>query len=238
MTASLQGAHFGLPRRPRQGMTAPMIDGPRIPPAAGGAPKSLVVFLHGYGADGNDLIGLGREWASALPSTAFVSPHAPEPCAGAPMGRQWFALTMRDPGELTRGVARARPALDAFLDAELQRHGLDETACALVGFSQGTMMALHAGPQRSMRLAGILGYSGLLADAAALKRGPVQAPPVFLVHGDRDDVIPVAAAFAAAEGLAEAGIPVEWHISRGVPHGIGADGLELGLAFLKRVLPG
>ena len=214
-----------------------MIDGPRIAPASGGAPKSLVVFLHGYGADGNDLIGLGREWAPALPATAFVSPNAPEHCPGAPTGRQWFALTMRSEQELVRGVANARPALDTFLDAELLRHGLDESACALVGFSQGTMMALHVGPQRKKRLAGILGYSGLLADPDALKRAPIQKPPVFLIHGDSDDLIPTAAIFSAAEGLAAAEIPVEWHISQGIPHGIGPDGMELGLAFLKRVLP-
>jgi phospholipase/carboxylesterase len=213
-----------------------MIDGPRIAPAAGGAAKSLVVFLHGYGADGNDLIGLAREWAPALPHTAFVSPNAPELCPGTPMGRQWFALTMRDPQELARGVARARPALDVFLDTELQRHGLDESTAALVGFSQGTMLALHVGPQRKQRFAGILGYSGLLADPSALA-GAIQKPPVLLVHGDRDDLIPVQAIFGAAQGLAAAEIPVEWHVSPGIPHGIGPDGMQLGLAFLKRVLP-
>jgi phospholipase/carboxylesterase len=214
-----------------------MIDGPRIPPASGRPATSLVVFLHGYGANGDDLIGIGREWALALPSTAFVSPNAPEPCPGAPMGRQWFALTMQDASELPRGVARARPALDTFLDAELARHSLSEGACALVGFSQGTMMALHAGPQRKECLAGILGYSGLLADPGALKSA-AQKPPVMLIHGDRDDLIPAAALLSAAEGLAAAEIPVEWHISQGVGHGIAPDGLELGLDFLKRVLPG
>lgn len=213
-----------------------MLDGPRLSPAAGGAAQSLVVFLHGFGADGNDLIGLGREWAAALPHAAFVSPHAPEPCAGAPTGRQWFPLTLRDPNEYQRGVADARPALDDFLDAELERHGLSEDRCALVGFSQGTMMALHSGPQRKGRLAGILGYSGLLADPDALKTGAVNKPPVFLVHGDRDDLIPVQALFGAAQGLAAAEIPVEWHVSTGIPHGIGPDGMELGLAFLRRVL--
>ena len=214
-----------------------MLDGPRIAPASGQKAKSLVVFLHGYGADGNDLIGIGREWARALPSTAFVSPNAREACAGAPMGRQWFALTMRDPAEFAHGAASARPALDVFLDQELARHGLDESACALVGFSQGTMMALHVGPQRKRPLAGILGYSGLLADPKALKASAVQKPPVLLIHGDRDDLIPVAALFSAAQRLAAAEIPVEWHVSSGVPHGIGPDGLELGLKFLKRVLP-
>jgi phospholipase/carboxylesterase len=214
-----------------------MIDGPRLSPAAGGTPRSLVVFLHGYGADGNDLIGLGREWARHLPHTAFVSPHAPHPCAGAPMGRQWFPLTMRDPSEFARGVATARPAIDTFLDAELSRHGLDERGVALVGFSQGTMLALHVGPQRKRRLAGILGYSGLLADPAALKAAAVHKPPVLLVHGDQDDLIPVAAIFAAAQGLAAAEIPVEWHVSPGISHGIGPDGLELGIRFLRRVFP-
>jgi phospholipase/carboxylesterase len=214
-----------------------VIDGPRLNPRSGGKPKSLVVFLHGYGADGNDLIAIGQEWADALPSTLFVSPHAPQACADAPMGRQWFPLTMRDPQELPRGVATARPTLDVFLDAELERHRLEEGACALVGFSQGTMLALHVGPQRRRRLAGILGYSGLLADPAALKAGAAQKPPVLLIHGDMDDLIPVAAIFAAAQGLATAEIPVEWHISPGVPHGIGPDGMELGLKFLKQVLP-
>jgi phospholipase/carboxylesterase len=214
-----------------------MLDGPRVSPAGGGTPKSLIVFLHGYGADGNDLIGLAREFGRALPHTAFVSPHAPERCLGTPTGRQWFPLTMRDPSEFARGVARARPALDVFLDAELQRHGLDESNCALVGFSQGTMMALHVGPQRRKKLAGILGFSGLLADPHALKGGAAQKPPVLLIHGDADDLIPVAAIFQAAQGLAAAEIPVEWHISRGIPHGIGPDGIELGLAFLRRVLP-
>jgi phospholipase/carboxylesterase len=214
-----------------------MIDGPRLPPAAGGRPKSLVVFLHGYGADGNDLIGIGHEWSRVLPHTAFVSPHAPEPCADAPMGRQWFRLTMRDPGELASGAARAQPALDAFLDAELKRHGLDEGTAALVGFSQGTMLALHVGLRRPRPLAGILGYSGLVADPQALKTGPVQKPPILLIHGDRDDLIPVMSLFAAAQALAAAEISVEWHVSQGVPHGIGLDGVELGLSFLKRVLP-
>ena len=214
-----------------------MIDGPRVSPVSGGAARSLVVFLHGYGADGNDLISLAQQIAPALPHTAFVAPHAPERCPGAPQGRQWFALTMRDPQELVRGVAAARPALDAFLDAEQARWDLDDDACILVGFSQGTMMALHTGPQRPKRLAGILGYSGLLADPAALT-GDVRKPPVMLVHGEADDLIPVAALFAAAQGLAAAEIPVEWHVSPGVAHGIGPDGLQLGLDFLRRNLPG
>ena len=212
-----------------------MLDGPRVPPASGAKPKSLVVFLHGYGADGNDLIGIGREWARDLPHTAFASPNAGQRCAGAPNGRQWFPLTMRDPHEFARGAAAAEPAINEFLDAELDRYGLDDGALALVGFSQGTMMALHVGPARKRRIAGILGYSGLLADPTALTGASVQTPPVMLIHGERDDLIPVAAIFSAAQGLAGARIPVEWHISPGIGHGIGPDGIELGLGFLRQV---
>ena len=137
------------------------LDGPRLAPRSGKARK-LVVFLHGFGADGNDLIDIGQQWQTLLPDAAFLSPHAPQPCAGAPYGRQWFGLTFRDPGERWRGVEEARPALDAFLDHELAGHGLENRDLALVGFSQGTMMALHTGLRRKTALAGIVGYSGVL----------------------------------------------------------------------------
>ena len=140
---------------------AAVLDGPRLSPRSGAA-RQLVVFLHGYGADGNDLIELGRAWQPLLPQAAFVSPHAPEPCGGAPMGRQWFALTFRDPNERWVGVNKAAPVLERFIDAELARHGLPPSALALVGFSQGTMMALHVGLRRAVPPAAIVGYSGLL----------------------------------------------------------------------------
>ena len=130
------------------------LDGPRLMPASSGAAKQLVVFLHGYGAHGNDLISLGQHWRALLPDAAFVSPHAPEICGGNPFGgRQWFELTFRDPGERWRGVVQAAPALDAFLDEELAALGLADEALALVGFSQGTMMALHVGLRRARPMA-------------------------------------------------------------------------------------
>src|SRR5690242_17264941 len=138
------------------------LDGPRLAPRSGKA-KSLVVFLHGYGADGNDLIEIGRAWQGLLPDAAFVSPHAPRPCGQAPTGREWFPLTFREAGERWRGVNQAAPGLDSFLDAELKRTGLPPAALALVGFSQGTMMALHTGLRRAAPPAAIVGYSGLLA---------------------------------------------------------------------------
>ena len=209
----------------------PRIDGPRIP-ARTGRPKNLVVFLHGYGADGNDLIAIGQQWASILPDTAFVAPHAPEPCPGAPMGRQWFGLTARDPHERWRGVTAARPALDAFLDAELARHELGGDRLALVGFSQGTMMALHTGLRRAMPPAAIVGYSGMLIGPEHLVEEKTGAPPVLLLHGTADQTIPVDALWAAAESLAKTDIPCEWHIASGIGHGIDAEGLRQGGAFL------
>ncbi|MEM8643892.1 MAG: dienelactone hydrolase family protein [Pseudomonadota bacterium] len=214
-------------------MTVSELDGPRLAPAAGGAPKQLVVFLHGYGADGNDLIALGREWAPLLPNAAFVSPDAPEPCAMAPMGRQWFDLSMGDMSIIGAGVKRATPALNAFLDAELNRQGLTADSLALVGFSQGTMMALAVGLTRAARPRAIVGYSGALATVEDLPP-PGQGPAILLIHGDMDEVIPVEALTMAREALGQAGLSVQWHISRGIGHGIDADGLRLGGDFLKR----
>lgn len=219
-----------------------MIDGPRIAPRSGTA-KQLVVFLHGYGADGNDLISLGREWQPLLPDAVFVSPNAPEPIPGYPSGRQWFGLTFRDPDERWRGVTKARPILDEFLDAELARHNLPPSALALVGFSQGTMMALHTGLRRPA-LAGIVGYSGVLvtpanqeAAAKAVEEIKVK-PPVLLVHGDQDEVIPAQALFLSAQGLGGMDVPTEWHLSQGIGHGIDGDGLRLGGAFLQKAFRG
>ena len=214
------------------------LDGPRIEPRSGTA-KQLVVFLHGYGADGNDLIEIGRAWQPLLPDAAFVSPHAPEACGGAPMGKQWFNLTFRDPHERWSGVNAAHAGLDGFLDAELKRRNLPPSALALVGFSQGTMMALHVGLRRAATPAAIVGYSGMLvlpedADPAQTLPKIRSKPPVLLVHGDRDEVIPVQALFHASQGLAAFGVPVEWHLSPGIGHGIDQEALRQGGEFLAR----
>jgi len=214
------------------------IDGPRLEPR-GGQAKRLVVFLHGFGADGNDLIEIGKAWQPMLPDTAFASPHAPEPCAGAPMGRQWFGLTFRDPDERWRGVNKAAPVLNQFLDAELARRKLPPSALALVGFSQGTMMALHVGLRRPAPMAAIVGYSGMLV---LPKDGPPEAvaaeikarPPVLLIHGDSDELIPMEALFHAGQALSTLEVPTEWHLSAGVGHGIDQEGLRHGGEFLRR----
>jgi phospholipase/carboxylesterase len=215
-----------------------MIDGPRLAPASGGPARNLVIFCHGFGADGNDLIGLGREWQALLPDTAFASPHAPEPCAGAPMGRQWFPITRLDPGETWAGVQHAAPALEEFIDHEAAQHGLSTTQVALVGFSQGTMMSLHVGLRRREPLAAIVGYSGALAGPEHLKDDLASAPPILLVHGDQDELIPVGALFQATQELGHVGLAVRWHVSNGIGHGIDPAGLALGGEFLRDAFSG
>jgi phospholipase/carboxylesterase len=220
-------------------MMAAELTGPRLAPRSRGPARQLVIFLHGYGADGNDLIELGRAWQNLLPDAAFVSPHAPERCAQAPTGRQWFSLTFREKNERWVGVNKAAPALERFIDEELKRNNLPGSALALVGFSQGTMMALHVGLRRPERPAAIVGYSGLfvLPDGAGpdAVSGEIKArPPILLVHGDRDDLIPAQALFMSAQDLAALEIPAEWHMSAGIGHGIDEEGLRHGGEFLSR----
>jgi phospholipase/carboxylesterase len=220
---------------------AAAIDGPRLN-AKSGAAKQLVIFLHGFGADGNDLIEIGRQWRQLLPDADFVAPHAPERCSMAPTGRQWFPLTMRDPDERWRGVIAARPVLDAFIDAELEKRGLDERALALVGFSQGTMLALHAGLRRKRAIRAILGYSGVFVtgphqageELPASLEQPGGQPAILLVHGDRDTLIPVEALFLSTDIICEIGLSAQWHLSPGLEHGIDSAGLVHGGLFLAQ----
>jgi phospholipase/carboxylesterase len=211
------------------------LDGPRIEPK-GRAASALVVLLHGYGANGDDLIALGEAWRSRLPDVAFVAPNAPEQVPGMYGALQWFALpATRDPSQLWRGVGAARPALDRFLDAELDRHRLSARRLVLVGFSQGTMLALHVGLRRSAAPAAIVGYSGLLAGAEHLGETSVR-PPVLLIHGEADDLIPVDAMHVAREQLAHAGLRVEWHVRPGLGHGIDAGGEKMAAKFIAQAL--
>jgi phospholipase/carboxylesterase len=213
------------------------LSGPRVPAAQGKA-EYLVVLCHGYGADGNDLISLAPHWQRMLPKAAFVAPNAPERCAMAPTGRQWFPISRLTPDEMWQGVQAAAPTLNAFIDQELDRLGLDESRLGLVGFSQGTMMSLHIGLRRDPGPAAIVGYSGTLAGAEHLKDEIRARPPVMLIHGDRDEMIPPTAMLAAAQALGEAGVSVQWHLSQGVGHAIDPDGLFLGGRFLADAYAG
>jgi phospholipase/carboxylesterase len=208
-----------------------VLDGPRVAPASGGAARSMVIFTHGYGSNGEDLIGLVPYWQRALPDTVFIAPNAPERCPGAPGGYQWWAIGGPDRAS---GVRAAAPVLDAFIDAELARHDLTEDRLALVGFSQGTMMALHVAPRRERQLAGVVGFSGALIDPGA--EGVRTHPPILLIHGDADPMVPIAALGNAEAALKALGFEVATHISPGLGHSIDLPGLQLGEAFLRRVL--
>src|ERR1700732_5416050 len=214
----------------------PALSGPSRPPASGGRPSRLVILLHGLGADGNDLIGLAPYWARLLPTAEFVSPNAPFPCDMAPYGYQWFSSQDRSPAAVLAGVRAAAPLLDGFIDEELQKRGLDDSAAALVGFSQGTMMALYVGLRRAKPLAGILGYSGRLIAPDLLASELRSHPPVLLVHGTDDPMVPFDSLALAETALKSAGVPVETLACAGVGHSIDPEGLQRGGVFLREIL--
>jgi phospholipase/carboxylesterase len=213
-----------------------ILNGPTAGPFDGGGPQSMIIFLHGYGSNGDDLIGLAPYWRDALPRTVFLAPNAPERCPGAPGGYQWWPLRDLSPATRAAGVRQPAAVLDSYVDAQLAAHGLTEDRLALVGFSQGTMMALHLGPRRAQTLAGIVGYSGMLADREALALEVQSKPPILLVHGDADPVVPVAALRDASTALQQDGFDVAAYVSPGLGHSIDAAGLRLGEEFLRRVL--
>ena len=203
----------------------------RRPPRSGQPATSLVVLLHGYGADGADLIGLADPLGQRLRDAEFVAPNAPGFTSMG--GREWFPLTMRDPAEYGRGVVSAAPALDAFLDAELARLSLEEGALAIVGFSQGTMMALHVAFRRSRPVAAVVGFSGVCADPEPKDLKPA---PTLLIHGTADEVLPAGLTLAAAQALGGAGVPVEWHLVPGLAHGIDGGSVTMAADHLARHL--
>lgn len=206
-----------------------------------GEVSSLVVFLHGYGADGRDLLGLADPLAEHLPNTAFAAPDAPERSAMNPAGFQWFPIPWIDGSSedaAAEGLARAVVDLNAFLDHVMAEHGVTAAETALVGFSQGTMISLHVAPRRAEAFAGVVGFSGRLLDPEALVEDVVVRPPVLLIHGDADDVVPPQSLPEAAEGLEAAGWEeVYAHVMKGTAHGIAPDGLQVALAFLRDKLP-
>lgn len=210
------------------------------PPKSGVAPKSMAVLVHGLGANGQDLIGLARYWESALPDTVFVSPDAPFACdMSMPWmdnSFQWFSLQDRTPEKITAGTEKAAPVLNEYIDQMLQKYDLKDKNLALVGFSQGSMMTLFVGPRRAHQIAGIVAYSGALVGADALSAAGIQKPPVLLVHGQADSVVPVAAYHTAKDALVKNGFTVTGHVTPGLDHGIDDEGIESAAAFLSGVL--
>jgi phospholipase/carboxylesterase len=212
-----------------------MIDGPRLGPV-GTAANALVILLHGYGSNGDDLISLAPMVQSILPDAAFVAPNAPTRCPGMPCGYQWWPIQSFSVEERKAGAVAATPALDAFITDELSRHGLSEDRLLLVGFSQGTMMALHVGVRRQRRLAGIIGFSGMLIAADLLARETRTRPPILLIHGDADPVVPFRSLHEAKRILETHGFTVEEHVSPRLGHNVDPSGIAAALAFARKVL--
>lgn len=210
------------------------LTGPETGPANGSEPDRLIVFLHGLGANGADLMALAPLLAQVFPSAHFIAPDAPQACDLAPMGRQWFSLQDMTTDALLDGARSAAPGLNAFLDAQMARFNLTPDRVAVVGFSQGTMMALHVLLRRPQAVAGILGFSGMLIAPGALADELASRSPVLLVHGDQDEVVPADMSKMSGEALKIAGFDVEVAISNGLGHSIDEAGLRLGLEFLMR----
>ena len=211
------------------------LTGLRWGPASKGTARQLVVLCHGVGADGHDLIDLAPTWARALPDALFVAPDAPEPYDQGPTGRQWFSLQDRTPATLEAGARRSAPLLLAYIEDELAQAGLPPDPVAIMGFSQGAMMALHAGLRRRPPPRGIMAYSGALLDTPGLAAECIGHPPVLLVHGEQDEVVPFARAGAAESMLVRLGMPVQTLWCPRLGHGIDDAGLSAGALFLQRL---
>lgn len=208
-----------------------------VPPEKGRMPASLVILLHGLGADGRDLAGLSGPWRDFLPDTVFVAPDAPFPCDMSGFGYQWFSLREWTPESILAGVRNAAPIVHDLIDSLCAKYAIPARRTALVGFSQGTMMSLYVAPRHKERLAGVLGYSGALVGGEGLAADKtIQRVPVCLIHGTADEVIPVSAWTHARQSLETAGFPVTGHTTRGLGHGIDDAGIEAGGEFLRGVL--
>lgn len=212
----------------------PQLNGPRVEPDNKN-PDKLVILCHGFGSNGDDLIGLVPHIKRALPNAVYVSPNAPEVCYGAPNGYQWFPLSTLSKEERLVGTLKAAPTLDHFIDQELEKYKLDNKDLILIGFSQGTMMSLHVGLRRKSDIGGIIGFSGAMTLPEKWKEDVTSKPPVLLVHGDMDNVVPVGMMHEAFSALEEVGIEVDSHVSQGVMHNIGPDGLQKAMDFLAKV---
>ena len=213
-----------------------IVNGSSLQPLSGGSPKHIVLLLHGYGSSGADLITLAPRWQRDLPDALFLAPNAPQRLSNLSFGYQWWPLSAFTPQALASGAASAAPAIEAFIERKLHQYGLTETNLAIIGFSQGTMMALHVGLRRPRQVAAIVGYSGMLTGRNELSHLPITRPPVLLVHGSADPVVPVAALHAAKTELEHLGINVTAHISQGIGHSVDPVGLRMGGEFIAKAL--
>lgn len=207
--------------------------------AASGRATTAVIFVHGYGANGADLLGLSDVLAEHLPDTVFYAPDAPEKIPAAPMGFQWFPIPYLDgSSELAaeEGLERAKADLNAFIDRVMIDHDFEPEQVLLFGFSQGTMLSLHVAPRRDEELAGVVGFSGRLLQPDLIEDEATVKPPVILIHGDQDPVVPFNSLPEAANTMVAAGFEVYAHVMKGTEHGIAPDGLSVAVAFMREKL--
>ena len=212
------------------------LDGPRLAPLSGSRPNALVILIHGYGSNGDDLISLARIMQPALPDAAFVAPNAPSQIPRMGAAYQWWPIETFSMAERAAGASAAASGLDAFITQALAQAELPSNRALLVGFSQGTMMALHVGLRRQQPLAGIVGISGMLVAPERLQAEITSRPPVLLIHGTEDDIVPFSSMDLASTALTAAGVRIEAHVSAGVGHSVGQDGLAAATAFAVRAL--
>lgn len=218
-------------------MTIQKISGPIVMPLGSVKPKKLVILLHGLGADGNDLIGMAPHLQQFFPDAVFVAPNAPYPCDMAPMGYQWFSMQSMDNADITAGIRESAPILENYIEEMIEKYDMNATDTAILGFSQGCMMALYTVPRmKSYYLAGIAGYSGALFGSETLQQEMTNRPEILLVHGSADPVVPSESLKLSEQVLTTLGFNVETHMIEGLPHGINAEALMLGVEFFRSIL--
>ena len=200
-----------------------------------GKVKKIVLFLHGYGANGADLLSISDYWIESLPDTIFYSPNAPFSCDVNPMGYQWFKLSDRTPEELESGLEKVEPYLDNLINNLLKIHNLDISKLAVIGFSQGTILSLYSFTQKKKACAGVIGYSGLFFFNEKIKKKIKINFPILLHHGIKDEVIDFNHSLNAENILKKIGFDVSCHIHNNLGHGIDDTALEMGKNFLKEV---
>ena len=210
-----------------------ILSGPSIEPLDNNKPEQLIIFCHGYGADGNDLIGLANYFQNILPKAFFISPNAPEKCPLNPLGYQWFDFQSNDPALIWSKILEAANTLNSFIDEQLEKFNLLDKDLALIGFSQGTMMSLHVGLRRSETMRAIVGFSGKLVGPEMLEKDLISKPPIYLIHGEQDPMVPYQDTLDAAKVLKSKNIDIQTHISSNTQHSIAEDGLKIAVDFIS-----
>lgn len=218
----------------------PNLSGPSVLPEGGKAPEQIVLLLHGVGSDGQDLLGLAPYYQKVARNAVFIAPNGPQPFDGGPpelppTGYQWFSLSEGDPQRRFEGMKATAPIIDAYIDQLLAEYKLDASKLVLVGFSQGTMMALHVGLRRAQPVAGIIGYCGTLIGGSSLSGEIKSRPPVLMVNGAVDAIMPPDVLEQSGKMLRENGVEVETMVRPNLGHGLDDEGVKAGMGFLAKV---